>query len=452
MNLKRKIASHFPRIGMRIIKSAVAVLCCFIFYHYFHRRGNVFESQLAALWCIQPFRENSISNALQRTVGTCIGGLFGLIAILIDRNILVRLGVGEIGYYILVSFAIVAVLYITLLFNQRNAAYFSCVVLLSVVVNHVYDANPYLFVWNRMTDTLIGLIIGMLINELRIPRRKINDVLFISGMDDTLLASNEQLSDYSRIELNRMLSEGAQFTVSTMRTPASLMEPLRGIHLKLPVIAMDGAAMYDIHTNEYLRAYVISSELATSVREFLDTFHVNYFMNMLMDNILVIQYKELINEAEKDMYEKARYSPYRNYTDKELFPDADCVYFMMILEEKKALELYDAICSQEMFTHLRVTTYPSREYPGYQYIKIFNKNATREHMIHYLQKETGLNKTITFGNVEGEYDIVIDGYNNNQVVKELKKRYRPFYWSKKSHDKGKSTTPTGRKSSCRNEK
>ena len=57
-----------------------------------------------------------------------------------------------------------------------------------------------------------------------------------------------------------MIDDGMNFTVSTIRTPASLIEPLREIRLKLPVIAMDGAVLYDIKTHEYLRVYVISAE------------------------------------------------------------------------------------------------------------------------------------------------------------------------------------------------
>ena len=69
-------------------------------------------------------------------------------------------------------------------------------------------------------------------------------------MDDTLLSEEQKLSPYSLVELNRMLADGANFTVSTMRTPASLIEPLRGVKLNLPVIAMDGAVMYDLNKHE----------------------------------------------------------------------------------------------------------------------------------------------------------------------------------------------------------
>ena len=427
--MKRVLKTKIPRIGMRMIKSAVAVFLCFLFYLVFRKNGIIFYSQLAALWCIQPQMESSRSKAWQRTVGTMTGAVFGLIVLLIDKNLLPGNQWGNFYYDILVALAIIGVIYVTLLIRKKDASYFSCVVFLSIVVIHIGDANPYLFVFDRVMDTLIGIAIGMFVNSVQLPHRKEKNILFISGMDDTLLTANQQLSPYSLVEINRMLADGARFTVSTKRTPASLLEPLRGVHLKLPVIAMDGAVMYDITKHEYMHVYVISQEMAQSLREFLEIFEVNYFMNMLLDNMLVIQYKELINEAEKDIYEKMHISPYRNYTNKEFLPDGRCIYFMLIDTKQKIQMIYDALQETEYAKQLRIITYDSDDYQGYAYIKIYNKNATREHMIAYLKQETGASQIVTFGSIAGKYDVVIHEYDNNKVAKTLKKMYEPLLWT-----------------------
>lgn len=54
---------------------------------------------------------------------------------------------------------------------KTNAAYFSCVVFLSIVMVHIGDSNPYHFVLNRVVDTLIGIAVSMLINACHLPRR-----------------------------------------------------------------------------------------------------------------------------------------------------------------------------------------------------------------------------------------------------------------------------------------
>lgn len=60
----------------------------------------------------------------------------------------------------------------------------------------------------------------------------------------------------------------------------------------------------------------------------------------------------------------------------------------------------------------------------------YEKNTSRENMLDYLKKVTGLTKTITFGSVEGKYDVVIDKYDNNKVAQTLKKMYEPLRWKK----------------------
>ena len=124
---------------------------------------------------------------------------------------------------------------------------------------------------------MIGIALGVIVNCFQLPRSKNKDLLFLSGLDDTLLAPNGTMSDYSRVELNRLIEDGAQFSISTIRTPASLMEPLRGINLKLPVIVMDGAALFDVSQKRYEYAYVISPENGVAIRNYFYSLGIPFF-------------------------------------------------------------------------------------------------------------------------------------------------------------------------------
>lgn len=429
--MNQMITAGMPKIGMRIIKSSAAIFLCFLFYGSFRRDGILFYSQLAALWCIQPYMQSTKSKALQRTVGTMVGGLFGLAVLLIDQNLIQSVQLGNLLYSAIVSLAIIAVIYLTLLIHKRDASYFSCVVFLSIVVNHIEDANSYLFVFNRVLDTMIGIGIAMFVNVLHFPRRKEKDILFISGVDDTLLEANEKPASYSMVELNRMIDDGAHFTISTKQTPDSLMELLRGVRLNLPIIAMDGAVVYDINNHEYLCTCVISLETANTLLNFLKQYDINYFVYMLLDHMLLVWYRELKNPAERDIYDKLHVSPYQNYTQHNLLEDSKCICFMMIDTREKIKEIYDDLCKTEFVYKLRIVTYDSDDYPGYAYIKIYNRNATRENMIEYLKQTTGLERIVTFGSIHDKYDNVIEGYDHSKVTRTLKKMYEPPIWSRR---------------------
>ena len=143
---------RFQPIGLRIIKSAVAIALCYLISFIRGGSGIVFYSQLAALWCIQGYITNSRKNALQRFQGTVIGAVYGLVYLLVERRVPAMsqdVLKGQILDGAIISLMIIVVLYTTVLIKKKQASYFSCVVFLSIVVNHVADANSYLFVWNH---------------------------------------------------------------------------------------------------------------------------------------------------------------------------------------------------------------------------------------------------------------------------------------------------------------
>ncbi|MGN0157459.1 MAG: HAD hydrolase family protein [Lachnospiraceae bacterium] len=422
----RKVKSVLPPIGLRIIKSATAVFLCFVVSMLRGDAGFVFYSQLAALWCMQDDIENSKKKAYQRTLGTVIGAIYGLVVIVLFKN----LSPGKMLKAVVVSGMIVVIIYTTVLLKKKQASYFSCVVFLSIVVNHISDQNPYLFVFNRFLDTLIGIIVGVAVNSFSLPRRHNQNILFISGLDDTLLSPKANLTDYSRVELNRMIKEGARFTISTMRTPASLMEPLKDIHLELPVIAMDGAVLYDIREKMYLHAYVISYEQSKKIEQFILANHMNCFMNVIIDDMLVIYYQESEQEIYNQLICTLRRSPYRNYVKRELPEHEEVVYFMLIDQNAKIETIYKKMEENGFLREMKVSKYPSKDYPGYSYLKIYNKNATKKNMMDYLRRQLPVEKVVTFGTIPGQYDYIIEQGDSNRVVKIVKELFEPVSFKK----------------------
>lgn len=408
---------------MRIMKSAAAVLICYLISFVRGNSGIVFYSQLAALWCIQMYVSNTKKNAVQRFTGTIIGAVYGLLFLLLEKRLAPVTGYVQWVNAVTISLMIVVILYTTVLMKKKQASYFSCVVFLSIAVNHLGDANPYLFVWNRFLDTVIGIIVGMAMNIVRIPKKKHREILFVSGLDDTLLNQQELLSDYSKVELNRMLDDGVNFTLSTMRTPASLLEAMRDVRLKLPVIAMDGAVLYDTREKMFLKVYVITAGRAARLYQMIRQAGFACFANVIIDDMLVIYYDELKDEINQRLVKELRRSPYRNYVRRELPGGQEVVYFMLLDRQDRIAGFYRQLEKEGITEECKVLHYDSVDYPGYSYIKIYNRNAKKENMVDYLKTILGLEKTVTFGSVEGKYDVVVKPGDTNRVVHMLKKMY-----------------------------
>lgn len=414
----------FPRIGMRIIKSAVGVLICFLIYLIRGKQGAPFYSALAVLWCIQNQTKNTVGNALQRTVGTLIGAVYGLLYLLFKLN-LFQTGSGILHYFV-ISALLIPIIYTTVLIRQKKASYFSCVVFLSIVVNHLTDENPYMFVLNRCFDTLIGILVGLIINSIRIHGRKADKDLFIVDIDKSMDRNKGGVSPYGLVSIQNMLESGIKLSFMTKRTPAGFLEAMPCVKLQLPIIAMDGAILYDISENRYPKVYVISATHAGRVEDFIFERGFNLFTTVILEDVLIIYYKDLKNLAEKDIYEKMHKSPYRNYLHKER-PSQHPVVYMMCIDKTERIEaLISELVEAGMDQDLKFLSYPSDDYKGYSYLKIYNQNASVENMVDYMKENYGINKVVSLSdNKRIKVDYLLE--DSNKIIHKLSNLY---YWDR----------------------
>ena len=426
--MKKKEIRKFglPRVGQRIIRSVTAVAFCFVVYYIRNKKGIPFYSALAVLQCIQPYQDSMAEVARKRVTGTLVGAFWGLVVILIQLYMFQGALLDHFMGYMLISLFTGVVIYSTVVVNCKNTAYFSCVVFLSITVMHMTDASPFLFVFNRVLDTLIGVGIALAVNSVHLPREKKTDILFVSGIDETILNLDDRMSDYSRVELNRLIETGAKFTVSSNRTPATIRESLPGIHLELPVIAMDGAVLYDLNENSYLMKYQMSGAQVQTISDFLDSRGIHYFTNCVVDDLLVIYYDPLLSEIHRKVYDRRRKSPYRNYVQKTQPVYENVVYLYLIDEKEKTEKLYRELMKQPWISEFRVALHDSVKHKGYANIKIYQKDATRENMLQNLQALLNAEKVVTFGSVEGKYDVYVKDADKDVMVKMLKKIYEPL--------------------------
>lgn len=415
-----------PRIGMRMLKSTVAVLICLLISVLVNREEMRIYSSIAALWCIRAYREDTKKMAVQRLTGTAVGAVYGALAILLEVYLFQIQG--TVQGFLLVAVFILPVLWTTILLKVPNTSYFSCVVFLSITVAHMTDSAPWLFVWHRIAETLTGIAVGILINELHLPRRKQRNKLFVVHMDDALLDGREKMAPYNQVRLNRLLDDGALITLSTMRTPGALREAAGGLRFRLPVIIMDGAAMYDMGKKEFLHANILPKELVLACRALFDRHGIQCFLNGILDNVLMIYYGELKNEAEQDIYRRLHTSPYRNYVSQKYYNQCSVIYVMAIDETERLQKVYDEFQTSGLAERVKILFYPSTDYPGFSYIKIYEKSASRQAMLEKLKEDLGVEEAVTFGGEVGVFDITLHDKAGDRMVHLLERMYEPYLW------------------------
>ncbi len=378
--------------------------------------GIPFYGALAALWCMQQYNDTTKTNAVQRSVGTLIGAAYGLVFLLLFRLIGVTV---PMLVYISASAVIIPVIYTAVVLNKRNASFFSCVVFLSIALTHSFDSNPYLFVLNRVIDTFIGIIIGVAVNDFRLPVRLDTDDLYVSGIDDVLIS---QTSNYSKVELNRLIRSGVKFTISTTRTAAELIEIMKGVELQLPVIVMDGAALYDVKEKRYLETVFLPADVSSEAEKIIADCGLHCFVNAMLDSTLLIYYGEFRNDAEQALFESCRRSAYRNYISSEYRrnDNMERVLYLTVLADKFSVFTLEGRLRKQLGERVRISISES-EFEGFMYLKVFSPQASKQNMMKKLKEYTKAEDVITFGSIKGQYDVYINDGGGNGTVKRLKK-------------------------------
>lgn len=462
---------HVTRIvppGQRIIRSVVAVWLCMVVYVIRGLTGEPFYSIIAALQCVQPYSSNMLTEGKDRIIGTLIGAFWGSVILFAE---LLPEGNGfrtTVTFYILLGIFSGLVIYSTVLLNISQYALFATVVFLGIAMYHVEDPNPYIHVFYRTFETIIGVGVAIVVNSVHLPRVRDRETLFVSGIDHVLFREDRELSRYTKVELNRFLDEGMRFSVSTKQTPATVREILSGVNLRLPIIAMNGAVLYDLHTMRYVRTEKIATDLISLITDFLHEEGIPFFVNTVQDNLLVIYFKDytdLILEEVRDvhhadgtdghaqaapqdhselhpahehalsksayismarLYRKKRVSPYRNYVRTNASITNDVVYILIIDREENIDRLYEKILEQPWAGRCRMNFDYFDCEEGEKILRIYAAEANRPAMLKHLQRYVGAPKVFTFGSDTDDVDVQIEDASRNQLVKELRKRYSPI--------------------------
>lgn len=149
-------------VGMRIYKTGLAALICLLFSRGLG--GYPFFAVVAAFICMKPTFEDSLKVGLNRVLGTIIGGFVGM-GILAGVTAL-GIGQGDLIYDFLVALGVMFLIKLIALINRAPAAVITCVTFCSILLMPVGQASIVQYSLMRILDTLLGVFVALLINEL----------------------------------------------------------------------------------------------------------------------------------------------------------------------------------------------------------------------------------------------------------------------------------------------
>ena len=128
--------------------------------------------------------------------------------------------------------------------------------------------------------------------------------LFVSDLDGTLLNTDREISVYSKNELNKLIDRGVNFTIATARTPATVVDILEGLNLKLPITLMNGVLIYNVNARKYIDIKEIEKPLVEDIIDIFEELNKQVFIYAIKNNHLFVYHKELINKYEQKYFDE----------------------------------------------------------------------------------------------------------------------------------------------------
>lgn len=248
-----------------------------------------------------------------------------------------------------------------------------------------------------------------------------NDTLYLSDLDGTLLRSDQTLSAYTCAVIDRLVSAGVHFSYATARSIETASKVTRGIRVALPVIVQNGTFIVDSATKKPLWSAKFTPQEAETIFEaFLrrGLFPITYAViggrnrfSYLRDRCTGPQWAFLLTRM--DGYDRRA----REIFSEEDALDGDVHYFACISDDegallsvKEALEDFRCIFSRDIYT-------------GAPWLEVMPKSASKAAAARRLKEMLGCTKLVCFGDAVNDlpmFELADERYAVANAAPELK--------------------------------
>ena len=325
------LTQHFEwhPVGARIIKTSVAVTITLFFYMLRGYAGETMpaEAAITAIICMQPYVHSSTENALARLSGTIVGAVWGFLFLLL-MAIFPELGKNRVALYLLMGLGTLISLHSTVLIRRPDTAGLAAIVFICVVIAYPDIEDPLDQAFHRILGVLVGTAVAVVINAIRLPRVKDpNKVFFVP----TLCLTTDQFSLLSPpvlFRLQRLYQDGANICLMSKHAPSFQASQLSHVKFTVPMIVMDGAAIFDANENVYLSTTNINPASCRWLLKRLDD--ISYFVYTVHKDRNCIYHHGKLTDMERIVYQNLKRSPYRYYLDDDHYSMSDVVYIKIV--------------------------------------------------------------------------------------------------------------------------
>ena len=245
--------------------------------------------------------------------------------------------------------------------------------------------------------------------------------LYVTDLDGTLLNRQDSLSPFTVWTINNLVEQGMLFTYATARSLVSASKVTRGLSTNIPIIAYNGAFIFQPSTGEILSKEDFAGEERSRVREVLNQHRISPLVYSFIDGIEKVSW---IPQNENDgirRYLSLRQGDkrLRAVADMEALYEGDMFYYTCIGEKEELQPVYDIFSKDGRY---RCTMQQELYRPEY-WCEIMPAKATKANAIRKLKGMWGCDRVISFGDAVNDipmFEISDECYAVENAVDELK--------------------------------
>ena len=148
------------KIGMRTVKTVVAVGICLITFQLLALEGEIngIQAALAAVICMKSSLQYTLRTGIDRTIGTVFGSVIGVLFLLANAYL------PDFMFSVTGIFGVLLIIYLCNIFKLRASVPISIVVFLIILIAE-HDIPPVYYGLARLGETVFGIFIAYMVNR-----------------------------------------------------------------------------------------------------------------------------------------------------------------------------------------------------------------------------------------------------------------------------------------------
>ncbi len=221
--------------------------------------------------------------------------------------------------------------------------------------------------------------------------------LFVSDLDGTLLNGKAEISDTTAQIINQGIANGMDFTISTARTPTTALKLVERLHIKLPVMLMNGVLIYDMASGRYLQKAVMEETVVMVLLGLIKLKGLSCFLYALEDGQFRAYY-DSVESTSLNYFRNERIMKYdKKFTEVEDLSliAGNAIIYCVLREPKEKLEgLYREL---SVVKGVKAEFYPDVYNDAYYMLEIYSEKASKKEALSYLRTTRHYDSVIGFG-------------------------------------------------------